>query len=211
MNRPEARRHVGPKRNAIWALISLALIGLIANACSGETVVDAEQGLTEVQIVETPDPVDAVISDGTAALLDAISEQHMVTINVALTDDGYDPPWIFVPEGELVQLVLRNRGSSEIHYKVEGMVPSELLWINVAQDEIEVGVTDDEHESHHSSEFVRWRATSTSGIKPTGEQVHAYVSRGGDRDVVRFIAPKIGTYSVIDPLHPEFNGEITVY
>ena len=209
MIRLEANRFLPPSTKGLWITFVLGLAGLAVLSCSSA---DAETPVTnEPVIAVTTEPVTAVISDGTAALLDAISEEHMVTINIALTDKGFDPPWIFVPEGELVQLVLRNRGSSEIHYKVEGMIPSELLWINVPKDEIEVGVTDDEHESHHSSEFVRWRATSTAGIKPTGEQVHAYVSRGGDRDVVRFVAPLIGTYPVIDPLHPEFSGEITVY
>ena len=58
---------------------------------------------------------------------------------------------------------------------------------------------------------MAWRATSASGIKRTGDEVHAYVSSGGDRDVVRLAAPRIGAYSVVDPLHPEFTGELTVY
>lgn len=196
-------------RGWLHGSVGLVLIGVAVAACSGS---DTDVVSNDVQATAPSlSAASATPTDGTTALLDAIAEQHMITLNIALTDSGFDPAWIFIPEGRQVQLVFRNRGATEYHYRVVGLEPTNLLWINVPEDELEEGVTDDEHASHHSSEFVPWRATSRTGIKPTGDEVHAYVSRGGGRDVVRFIAPQIGTYSVIDPLHPEFTGELTVY
>ncbi|MDA1258414.1 MAG: hypothetical protein O3C10_11335 [Chloroflexi bacterium] len=197
------------RRGWLRILVGLVPLGLILAACSGSEATAVSDDVQEPAPISSD--VDTAITDGTAALLSAIADQRTVTINIALTDTGFDPAWVFVPEGREVQLVFRNRGETEYHYRVVGLEPENLLWINVPEDVAEEGVTDDEHDAHHASEFVPWRATSRAGIKPTGDEVHAYVSSGGNRDVVRFVAPAIGTYSVVDPLHPEFTGELTVY
>jgi len=135
-----------------------------------------------------------------------------LTINVALTDDAIEPSSIFVPLGRRARLVVRNRGSSEHHYRVLGLVPKDLLWL--AQDLPAVSpasVLTDDHSDHHAeTSFIPFRFASTAGVRPTGTEVHAY-ARGGELDTVLFTATKTGTFSVRCPLHPEIVGTLRVF
>lgn len=138
-----------------------------------------------------------------------------LTINIDITAEGYRPTGISIPAGQTVKLVVRNRTQIEHHYKIVGLVPSVLLWLADPVDTERVeGVTDEEHDAHHATEFVNWRAPSPAGIQPNGTEVHAWTflySPGGGKDVVLFSADTPGTYQVVCPLHPEFSGEVTVY
>lgn len=176
---------------------------LILVACSNST---EEVGATPAS---SPPPVQAVVTETDSA---RASEEQLIelAINVDLTDDGYEPSTIFVPAGRKIRLVVRNRGSTEHHYRVVGLAPEGLLWISEPEGELEDGVTDDEHVLHHNSEFVPFRMTSRAGIKPFGDEIHAYASRS-DVDVVLFTALEPGTYVVECPLHPEVAGKVTVF
>ena len=139
-----------------------------------------------------------------------------LTINVDITEAGYQPASISIPAGQRVQLVVRNRTQVEHHYRIVGLVPANLLWLAdpVEATERVEGVTDDEHDAHHASSYVAWRAPSPAGILPTGDEVHAWAylySPGGGKDVVLFTATETGTFEVVCPLHPEMVGEVTVY
>ena len=131
-------------------------------------------------------------------------------LNVEISDTGIQPSAVFIPAGQPVQLVLRNRGSTEHHYRVVGLVPDELSWIAAPASTMEEDVSDDDH-SHHDRAFVRRRATSPAGISPTGDEVHAYVSARGGVDVVLFTATQTGTFVVQCDLHQEKVGKLEVF
>jgi cytochrome c-type biogenesis protein len=129
------------------------------------------------------------------------------TVNVAISDSEIQPSAIFVPAGRPVQLVVRNRGSVEHHYRVVGLAPHEISWLQIAEDD----GTGEEHDSHHGRRFVPWRAASPAGIRPSGREVHAYVSPERRVDEVLFTASEPGTYVVRCDLHPEHVARLTVF
>lgn len=131
-------------------------------------------------------------------------------VNVDMTDTGYQPASIFIPQGRRVLLVLRNRGTTEHHYRVLGLMPTNLLWLTEPAGAIEAGVSAEDHELHHSGDFVPWRDRSPAGIKPMGFEVHGYAVEGGVDEVV-FTPTNAGTFVVQDPLHPEIAGKVTIF
>lgn len=142
-----------------------------------------------------------------------------MTINVDVTDAGIQPSSIFIPVGKRVQLVMRNRGSTEHHYVVLGLVPRDLLWLTKEATVEEAAlVTDgvvrkDDHSAHHQAgSLVPFRSRSSAGIRPLGDEVHAYAAGGGGgMDVVLFTPTNTGTFAVQCPLHPELAGKVTVF
>ncbi len=133
-----------------------------------------------------------------------------VTVNIDVSEKGYEPADVRIPAGPSIQLIIRNRSADEFHYRVVGLDAAELLWLAGKEDMVrEEGVTEEDHDMHHAKDFVEWRGTSPRGIKPTLTEVHAYAS-GSQVDVVHFYALKLGTYQVTDPLHPDLKGTLTV-
>lgn len=134
----------------------------------------------------------------------------VVTVNVYVTDTGFEPSTINIPVGRTVQLVLRNVGTTEHHFHVQGLVPGNLLWISRHEAGQEADGSDD-HSHDHAVGFVPWRDISPHGIKPKGNEVHAYASPAvGPMDVVLFTATNTGTFIVTCPLHPEVVGKVIV-
>ena len=138
------------------------------------------------------------------------SDAPVITINVDLTDTGFEPGTISIPAGRQAQLVLRNRGTVEHHYRIVGLVPEGLLWISDPTMAREEGVSDGDHELHHAHDFVGWRAVSPAGIRPMGDEVHGY-AMPRSVDVIRFVATNIGTFVVEDSLNRELTGEVVVF
>ena len=139
---------------------------------------------------------------------------HAFTLNVYISDSGIDPPIVFVPAGRRVQLVLRNLSMAEHHYRVVGLPARDLLWISepgsgsAMQDEPSA---DDQDHMHHARDFVAWRAPSPSGIRPTGHEVHVYVSAARLVDILIFTATQTGTFDVQCDLHHEKIGKMVVF
>jgi cytochrome c-type biogenesis protein len=133
-----------------------------------------------------------------------------LTLNVAISDAELQPSAVFVPAGRPVRLMLRNRGSTEHHYRVVELVPDDLFWVLRGAPAPLDAVVDDEH-NHHGRQFVGSRATSPAGIRPAGDEVHAYVSVPGDVDEVLFTANQTGTFVVQCDLHREQLGTLTVF
>lgn len=135
-----------------------------------------------------------------------------VTVNIDVSEKGYEPADVTIPAGPSVQLILRNRSTDEFHYRVLGLEATELLWLAAKEEDVvrEEGVTDEDHEGHHAKDFVEWRGTSPRGVKPTLTEVHAYAGGTQMVDVLHFYALKPGKYHVTDPLHPELKGTLTV-
>ena len=133
-----------------------------------------------------------------------------LTLNIAISDSDIEPSSVFIPAGRPVQLLLRNRGTTEHHYRVVGLAPDDLAWIDRDVSPRSAVVPGDEH-NHHGRHFVRLRATSPAGISRTGDEVHAYVSDASRVDVVRFTTTQTGTFVVQCELHPEKVGKLTVF
>jgi len=137
-------------------------------------------------------------------------ETAYLTVNVAVSDRDLQPATVFVPAGRPIQLTLRNRGSREHHFRVVGMVPDDLQWMDRA---LAAATTspDDDHSAHHDRRLVRWRAASPAGIRPTGRDVHAYVAVPGDVDIVLFSTTHVGTFAIRCDLHDEQLGTLEVF
>jgi cytochrome c-type biogenesis protein len=132
------------------------------------------------------------------------------TMNVDISDTVIRPSVVFIPAGRPVQLVLRNRSSGEHHYRVVGLEPDDLSWLSDEEHDSVVGAANQNHD-HHNRQVVTWRATSPAGIRPTGNEVHAYVSAARRVDVVLFAARTTGTFLVRCDLHPEKTGRLVVF
>ncbi|NQW18272.1 MAG: hypothetical protein HQ478_12385 [Chloroflexi bacterium] len=205
-------------------LIGLVPFSLLIAGCGGDDGAPnaAVESETSPQSVATASPVATALSvateiiDPTAAPISATqvvtSEILPLMFNVNLTSTGPKPEELYIPVGREVQLVMRNRGTTEYHYRVEGLIPAGLLWISEPENVVvrEEGITEEDHDAHHDKDFVPWRSESRAGIQPTGKEVHGYTEIG-QLEVVRFIATNLGTFQVVDPLHPEFSAQVTVY
>jgi hypothetical protein len=132
-----------------------------------------------------------------------------IIVNVAISESGVQPSAVFVPAGRPVQLMLRSRGLAEHHYRVVGLTPDELMWAGRAGPSAAVPGGSDH--DHHSRQFQLTRAPSPAGIRPTGREVHAYVTGQGSVDVVRFTARQAGRFAVRCDLHDEALGTLTVF
>lgn len=167
-----------------------------------------------LQQLAEPEPEPEPAAEEPAAPAAAAPAVPFITINIDITDDGFQPSSISIPVDQRVKLVVRNRTSVEHHYKIVGLVPANLLWLAEPETVAREGVTDEEHDAHHASSYVAWRAPSFTGIQPRGDEVHAWAYRyspGGGKDVVLFTATNTGTFPVVCPLHPGLAGEVTVY
>ena len=139
---------------------------------------------------------------------------HAFTINVYISGSGIDPSIVFVPAGRRVQLVLRNMSMSEHHYRVVGLPARDLLWVSEPGSGSampEESSDDEDHMMHHARDFVTSRATSPAGIRPTGREVHAYVSAARLVDILIFTATQTGTFAVQCDLHHQTLGKMVVF
>jgi cytochrome c-type biogenesis protein len=168
-------------------------------------------GLTAQDRSSSGDQVHALDGKDHAAHAAAAGGQdHYLTINVAISAAGFEPSTVFIPAGQPVQLMLRNRGTTEHHYRVVGLAPDDLWWISRSERTGQEGGTDAGHD-HHNRAFVRTRAPSPAGITPTGREVHGYVTAATNVEVVLFTATETGTFVVQCDLHPERVGRLTVF
>lgn len=193
-------------------LIGLLPIVLVLAACTATTDEGSSQAGASVQQGEAANGDPAAVVN--LEKLRAVSSDQPLdykTINVRITDDGYQPASLSIPLGQRVKLVVRNHGRTEHHYKIVGLVPGDLRWrVPAEMSEEEMTSEEDNHDLHHAGAFVSMRSASPAGIQPTSHEVHAY-AEGGGVDVVLFIPTNSGTFTVQDPLHPEIVGQVTVF
>lgn len=197
-----------PHRARLRWIVVVIVLSAMTSACTGGD--EAETGTT--------DAVTMVAQD---------LEADTFVVNVKLTDEGFEPSRILIPAGNHVRLVLRNHGDHEHHYRVAGLIVSDLAWYQEAdfsEDEIAsmtpeeleaIGVTGDiddaEHVSHHlAPTWVPYKEPSFSGIKPIGNEVHGYAQRG-QIDVLSFYPLSVGSFVVEDVRYPEITGEVVVF
>lgn len=150
-----------------------------------------------------------------------------VVINIALTDEGFEPSTVHIPAGRPIRLILRNHGSGEHHYRIAGLIPLQMSWLlepeldeydvadmtpeQLAEVGIDGQVDDIEHVLHHlTPSFVPFKAESRAGIKPLPNEVHGYVTEG-NLDVMEFFASNTGVFTSEDVLHPEIVGRVIVF
>jgi len=204
-------------RLSVRIMIGVGALALIAAACSSD---DAAGD----QLVAGGDrPRVTVQPDFSAAALN---------VNIRLTDEGIEPNIIFLPAGRPIRLVLTNHGSTEHHFRIKGLVPTQLRWMEVPEiDEYDVAsmstsdlaaygiaeaanITDEAELAHYLHHliptFVPQKAASPTGIKPLGTEVHGYVTRGR-LDVMEFFALQTGEYIADDVRFPEFTARVIVF
>lgn len=155
-----------------------------------------------------------------------------LNINVYLTEDGIEPDIIFIPAGRPIRLVLTNRDEHEHHFRIQGLAPTDLRWMDIPKiDEYDAAsmtpedlaayglqeaasITDEAelaHYFHHlMPQFLPSREASPSGVKPLGIEVHGWVIRG-TKDVMEFIAQVPGEYMAEDVLYPEHTARVVVF
>jgi len=201
------------KRAARSWFIVLAAFAFVAAACSG-----SDDSATDGTSADAPEESVTVTPD---------YDGGEITVNVVLTDEGFEPETIFLPAGRHIRLVLRNRGKAEHHFRVARLVPADMRWFLVPEvDEAEVesldeaelarlGITDQvddlEHVLHHlNPSFVPFREESRAGIKPLKNEVHGY-AQAGRTELMTFYPLNTGRFVVEDVLHPEFTGTVVVF
>lgn len=195
---------------ARWILAG-AVVALVVSGCTSAA---------EDQVAD--DSVSAA-----AAFVPPSYEKDSLVVNVAITDDGFDPSTVFIPAGRHIRLVVRNHGTGEHHLRVAGLIPAEMSWLlepeidaydidSLSPGELAaLGITGDiddlEHVLHHlTPSFVPYKEASPSGIKPLSNEVHGYVTPG-KLEVMSFFATNPGAFVVEDVLHPEIIGRAVVF
>ncbi len=186
-------------------------MAMVASSCVGTTS------------SPTPEATDAAQSVIVAPNLDAPT----VTVNLTLSDSGFEPSTLSLPAGRNIRLVVRNRGTTEHHFRVKGLLTAGLTWLHPPElDEYDldsmsleelaeygiVGDIDDpEHVLHHlTPQFLPFKEKSPAGITPLFNEVHAYAIPG-TFDVLSFFATTTGTFEAEDLLYPEITGRVIVF
>lgn len=166
-------------------------------------------------------------ADGMSVMVQPNYQDPTVVINVTLTDDGPEPSTIFIPAGRHIRLVIRNRGTTEHHFRVPGLITSDLTWLRPSElDEYDIsdmtpeelaeyGITGDiddiEHVLHHlTPSWVPFKEASLSGIKPLPGEVHGY-AQVSDFDVLSFFAVSTGLYTAEDVRFPDLTARVIVF
>ncbi len=193
---------------------AIVALGFVMAACTVKLPGGPDEGFYD-DVTSTTTPAVPVLSrDGEEIPL----SEFQITVNVDLTDTGFVPETIFIPQGRGVQLILRNRGDTEHHYRVQGLVPNQITWLASAeynllqlQDEVPPEeMSEAEHLLHHLIAFVPFRDPSPFGVTVLANEVHGY-AEPRSRDIIRFIPTNTGTFVVQDVLHPEITGHVVVF
>lgn len=192
------------RRPGLGIVIIVVITTLAVSACSDASDSSSTTSTTAFESVMVPRDVEA----------------PEFVVNITMTDGGYEPDMVFVPAGRPIRLVLRNRGETEHHYRVVGLIPAELRWRMEAQlDDYDLDsgefadtyVDDIEHVLHHlAPTFVPFKEESPAGVRPIGNEVHGYAP-SGKIDTVIFYALATGKYDVMDALYPEITGSMIVF
>lgn len=190
-------------------VVALSLVLAACNAGSDGPGESSDDPAGVAQVMATPD-----------------LDSETLVINVTMTDTGFEPHTIFLPAGRHVELVLRNRGDHEHHYRIAGLIPFDLEWYlfpdidpyvleTMTDDELaSLGISpedDTDHASHHLDvTTVAFKGPSWSGIKPLPNEVHGYAQRG-QKDVLTFFPLNTGEFVVEDVKYPEITGRVVVF
>lgn len=200
-----------PRSRWLGSVLLTTLLALGACTTGSEASNESQVGIGEgSEILATPD-----------------LDSNTLVVNVAMTDTGFEPSTIFLPAGQHVELVLRNRGEHEHHYRVAGLVPFDLQWYvfpdvdpyeleTMTDDELEaLGITDEDNEVDHvlhhlNQTSVPFKGPSMSGIAPLPNEVHGYAQRG-QKDIMAFFPLNPGEFVVEDVRYPEITGRVVVF
>ena len=213
-------------RKPLRWLVAVATLSLIAAACGSSGQPETSTGATDATQMGSTERVRRTTTTTAASVLvPPDREAETFVVHVKLTDEGPQPPIIHIPAGPQIRLVLRSGAELEHHYRVVGLIPTDLLWRmvpvvdpyeldsgNVDLEELAGGNVDDmDHILHHlTPDYVPFREASGSGIRPFGTEVHGYTTRG-ETDVMLFHALNTGRFEVVDELWPELSGTVVVF
>jgi hypothetical protein len=211
------KRFIGPL-SALFGLVALLVaIGIVTTAARSSD--GDSSGITSA-------------SGAAPYTVEPALDQPPLNINVDLYADRIEPEIIFIPAGRPIRLVLTNRTESEHHFRIKGLVPTSLRWMEVPEvDEYDIAsmspeelaaygfeeaasITDEAelaHFAHHlTPQMVPTKAASPSGIKPLGTEVHGWVMRG-TKDLLEFLALQPGEYEADNPRFPEITARVIVF
>ena len=152
----------------------------------------------------------AVAIQNDASIISSDQLLPYLTINVDINDAGIQPASIYLPVGQSVLLVMRNRGDHEHHFHISELLPTDMLWLS--KEGVVGDIDTAEHAEHnHGGDMVPYHICSPeSGIICPSGAVHAH-AEAGDMDVILFTPTNAGTFVAKDPLHPEIVGQVIVY
>ena len=190
------------RRSSTRCLVTVAItsMALVLAACGGDSAASDDGSANTEATTATTEP----------APIPQDWDRVLITLNVEVTDTGFEPAAIFIPAGRGIQLLMRNHGTTEHHLRVVGAEPARILWVARPDTGIEDGVTEEDHSKHHLIGYIDWRGTSDSGIKIPADEIHGW-SRATEMEIMRFIISEPGTYQFEDVLFPELTGELTVF
>lgn len=194
-----------PRHHMARRLLGLAAAGALLAGCTSAPVA-------------TVVPLAPALADAHAGhdAHEAAAGMRFLTVNVELSDEGISPAVVAIPAGREIKLVVRNRGATEHHYHVAGLVP-EGLWrvsageASATRDSNAPLAAAEEHDEHnHSASLGAY--VSQAGVVPSGHEVHAFAQGGGGgMDVIFFTATTPGTYEVRCTLHPDMVAKLMVF
>lgn len=202
-----------PGRTSARLTASLAVVALIAASCSSDGGTPLASGVEPGTVMVEPDP-----------------SYPVYTVNVYLTDTGFEPEILILPAGRAIQLILREGGTTEHHYRIKGLIAAQLQWISIPEvteydlesmspaellargiDLEAMDGSDPDHALHHlGPTWAPVRERSPAGIKPLGTEVHGYVTLGST-DAISFYPVNTGRFEVEDVLFPEITGTVIVF
>lgn len=189
---------------ALTTILIIGVLALLLSACGGAT---ATPLVVADEVAAAPtEPV--VIPRGTGGTL---------TINVNVTDQGFEPNTIFMAQGQRVKLVVRNHGATEHHFHIIGLDPENMLWAakgtemeGLGSEDVDLEDEDDGHNHDHGGLVDFHVCTSAFGVCPTGLSVHAHAA-AGDMDIILFTTTNQGNFQITDPLHQNLMGTAIVF
>jgi len=92
---------------------------------------------TMVEAAQEPAAADvhahAGLDHGAMQAAPSANSTDYLTLNIDVSDSGIEPAVVFIPARRPIQLMLRNRGSTEHHYRAVGLVPDGLVWVSRAE------------------------------------------------------------------------------
>jgi hypothetical protein len=140
--------------------------------------------------VDTRPAVEALNPGGETAEQAAQPGADLLTVQVQVTKDGFEPQVVAIPQGVRVRVVLTNSDGSEHHFHVAGLHAGEAKWLaSGGHDHGQPATYSDTHPCNHFC---------PTGICYTKNTLHAYAAPGGHDEVI-FTALEKGTFIADDP------------
>ena len=111
--------------------VVVASMAVVLAACGGDSAASGDHGSVDTNATTATTEPAPITQDW---------DRVLITLNVEVTDDGFEPAAILIPAGRGIQLLMRNHGTTERHLRVIGAEPARLLWVARPDTGIEDGI-----------------------------------------------------------------------